>query len=342
MEVVPVVLNNVLYDTHLRTFHCSEKPPYPLKNFDVVFPFLPHMDVSGAYEVNRPTYITEYLHSCIGHAYIDITIPILSILHEYSPEILSKRGFQLFVLKDTFKEYTKEPAFIEVLDKWERKSVDFTGTYKGVYQHFHKCFSDVPIIFEKCCPRYIRFSTVIYGGNIDCQRALHNCNEKFLGRREVPVATDEQLIRWSAIGREAFSKYIQPSPKKGGTLLIARKDTRAFTGASLSKLALILDTEPVYLEEYSFQEQVQLFIDADIVVGAHGSGLCHLIWSAKGTRVIELFAGNDSRKRIFESLSKLCGFNYTRIECSEEETWDERIELPDWVLSKLQLTLSSS
>jgi len=342
MEVIPVVLNNVLYDTHLRTFHCSGKPPYPLKSFDLVFPFLPLTDVSDAYEINRPTYITNYLHTCIGHAYLDCTIPLLSILHEYSPEILSKRGFQLFILKDTFKEYTTEPALIEFFNECERKTVDFTGSYMGNYQHFHKCFSDAPILFEKSCPRYIRFSTIIYGGNEDWQRAFHNCNEKFVGRRNIPVATDEQLIKWNAIGAEAFSKYIQLSPKKGGTLLVARRGNRSFTRASLTKLSWVLNTEPVYLEEYPFQEQVQLFTDADIVVGSHGSGLCHLIWCAKATKVIEIFAGNDRRKRIFESLSKLCEFNYTRIECSEEDTWDDPIEIPESVLLNLQLMLSSS
>jgi hypothetical protein len=342
MEVIPVILNNVIYDTHLRRFYCSEKPPYPLRSFNLVFPFLPLTDVSGAYEVNRPTYITNYHHTCIGHAYLDFTIPLLSILYEYSPEILSKRGFQLFILKDSFKEYTTDPALIEFIDKWERNTVDFTGSYKGAYQHFHKCFSDSPILFEKSCPRYIRFSTIIYGGNEDWQRAFHNCNEKFVGRREVPVATDEQLMRWNTIGAEAFSKYIERSPKKGGMLLVARKETRAFARASLTKLSWVLNTEPVFLEEYSFQEQVQLFTDADIVVGAHGSGLCHLIWCEKGTKVIEIFAGNDRRKGIFESLSKLLKFNYTRIECSEEDTWDDPFEVPEWVISNLRLMLSSS
>jgi capsular polysaccharide biosynthesis protein len=103
----------------------------------------------------------------------------------------------------------------------------------------------------------------------------------------------------------------------------------------------MLDTAAVYLEEYTFQEQIQLFTDADVVVGAHGSGLCHLIWCTKGTQVVEIFAGNDPRKRIFESLSKLCGFNYTRFECSDEDTTEEPIDISP-ILSKLAITLSSS
>lgn len=45
----------------------------------------------------------------------------------------------------------------------------------------------------------------------------------------------------------------------------------------------------VKLEELSFIEQVSLFRNADVVVGPHGSGLGNLVFSPKGTRVIELF-----------------------------------------------------
>jgi len=45
----------------------------------------------------------------------------------------------------------------------------------------------------------------------------------------------------------------------------------------------------VNLEELPFIEQVSLFRNADVVVGPHGSGLGNLVFSQKGTRVIELF-----------------------------------------------------
>jgi hypothetical protein len=338
MEVTPVVLKDVVYDTHARSFHCSEKPTYPLKSFDHTIPFSSPRDVSGTYEVTRPTYVMNYLHSCIGHAYLDTTIPLLSILDEYDSEVLAKRGFQLFVLRDMFS--TTDPQLSAHLARWEKNTIDYsTGSYKGPYQHFHKCFSDSPIIFEKAFSthRYIRFSSLIFGGNIDWQRAIHNCEAKYPERKMVPVTSDEQISRWISLGKIAFSRYIgleKSVPSK--TLLIARKGTREFTGLSLRKLISILDTEPIFLEDYSFEEQIQLFSEAKLVVSAHGSGLCHLLWCS-GARVIEIFATDDSRKRIFQSLAEFLKLDYTRIECSQDErTTDEPIDVPDWALKNIE------
>lgn len=338
MEVRPVILKDVVYDTHTRSFYCSEKREYALKSFDQIIPFSKPCDVSGAYEVTRPTYVMNYLHSCIGHAYLDTTIPLLSILGEYDSEVLAKRGFQLFVLKDMFP--TTDPGLSEYLARWERNTIDYrAGSYKGPYQHFHKCFSDNPIIFEKAFSthRYIRFSTLIFGGNTDWQRAIHNCDAKYPERKAVPVVSDEQISRWIGLGKEAFSAYLglgTYTPSK--TLLIARKGTREFTGQSLRKLISILETEPIFLEDYSFEEQIRLFAEASLVISAHGSGLYHLLWCS-GARVIEIFATDDSRKRIFQSLGEFLKLDYTRIECSEEErTTDEPIDVPDWALKNIE------
>jgi len=344
MEITPEILKNVIYDTRSRIFYCSEKPRSPLRSFDRIYEFSSNQhDISDAYKVDRPTYITNYLHSCIGHAYIDTTIPLLSILYEYNPEILSKRGYQLFVLSDTFKEYTTDSRLIEHLDRWEQNTVDYSGYYRGPYRHFHTCFSDVPILFEKSFSthRYIRFSTIIYGGNIECQRTIHNCAEKYPNRRTIPIATDEQIEKWNSIGRDAFAKYIGLSiGERSRLLFIARRGTREFTQSSIHKIRSILESDPIYLEDYSFEEQIQMFAEATLVVSSHGSGLYHLIWCSPGTRVVEIFATNDSRKIIFQSLSKFARLNYSRIECSEKEIIsDNPIDLPDSCITQLSSAL---
>ncbi len=45
----------------------------------------------------------------------------------------------------------------------------------------------------------------------------------------------------------------------------------------------------VELENLSFSEQVNLFNNAELVVGPHGGGLANLVFCSKGTQVIELF-----------------------------------------------------
>lgn len=344
-----MILKDVLYDTSNRTFYCHEQPAHPLESAYKPMAFsrdIPVVSASEVYDVQRPTYVMGYLHSCIGHAYIDITMPLLSILHEYSPEILSARGFQLFVLKDTFLEHTNNTELIEFLSAWESKTIDFeNGYYKGAYSHFHKCFSDSPIIFEKtfaATRRYIKFDTMIFGGNSEFQRAIHNCELKYPGRKLVPVATDEQVLEWLRIAKAAFGRYLgvqekavtESSPR---IVCIARRGAREFVNADLRKLCYMLNVEPVFLEHYTMSEQVQICIDADIIISAHGSGLIHSAWCSPGALIIELFAmTNDYRKRIFEHFARVLNHRYKRIEVSKnEDTTDAPVEIPDWAIEEI-------
>jgi hypothetical protein len=357
MEVTPVILKDVLYDTSNRTFYCADEPAHPLKTDFTFMAFsrdIPDVSAGEVYVVERPTYVTAYLHWCVGHAYMDTTLPILSVLHEYSPEILSARGFQLFVLKDAYQEHTTDPEIIDFLTKWEPNTLDFeNGCYKGVYTHFHKCISDSPIIFEKVITetkRYVKFHTMIFGGNDDFQRSIHNCESKYPQRKLVPVATDEQLLKWSRIAKEVFGKYLGVQEKAAAAaasfpriFCIARRGYREFVNADLRKLCCLLDIEPVLLENYSMAEQVQMFIDADIIISAHGSALFHLPWCSPGTLIIEIFATtNDCRNRIYKSSSGVLGLNYKRMEISKNEgTTDAPVEIPDWAIEDIMAAVEA-
>jgi len=61
----------------------------------------------------------------------------------------------------------------------------------------------------------------------------------------------------------------------------------------------------VKLESLAFTEQVELFRDAEIVVGASGSGLANLVFCSKGTKVIELFPTStaDANFRLSRTLN---------------------------------------
>jgi len=45
----------------------------------------------------------------------------------------------------------------------------------------------------------------------------------------------------------------------------------------------------IFLEDFSFQDQVRLFHQAEIVISPHGAGLANLVFCRAGTKVIELF-----------------------------------------------------
>lgn len=347
METTPAILHNVLYDTHERMCYCLSDPPQPINTFNKTILFSRDVPLSNdIYYVKRPTYMTNYLHSCFGHAYIDHTLPLISILHEYSPDILAKRGFKLFVFKDTIKEQNSDPQLATYINTWEASMVDFAaGAYREPYSYFHQCISDAPILFEKTFTsnRYIHFDTIIYNGNVNEQRTIHSSNKRYPGRIPVAISTDKDVSEWVKIGKRALLSYLGLQRNCGTTLFIARRGFREFTIQSRNKISVLLDIEPTYLEDYSLPEQIQMFLDADTVIAAHGSGLYHLIWCKPGTRVIEIFGTNDSRKIMFESYANFLGLSHTRIECSTDERITEAaIEVPDWALALLTPSPSTS
>lgn len=46
---------------------------------------------------------------------------------------------------------------------------------------------------------------------------------------------------------------------------------------------------PIYLEDWTVAEQIQIFASAELIVGPHGAGLANLAFCQPGTRVIEIF-----------------------------------------------------
>ena len=72
---------------------------------------------------------------------------------------------------------------------------------------------------------------------------------------------------------------------------ISRKRTRGRNIINFSELETALqkhDVAGVELETLSFSEQIRLFRDANLVVGAHGAGLTNLLFCQPGTKVLEL------------------------------------------------------
>lgn len=80
---------------------------------------------------------------------------------------------------------------------------------------------------------------------------------------------------------------------KGERLYISRSDAKWRRVVNEEEIIDCLKREgfrPVYLEDVSFQEQLDLFSRAEYVVAPHGSGLANLLFAPAGVRVVELFA----------------------------------------------------
>jgi len=71
----------------------------------------------------------------------------------------------------------------------------------------------------------------------------------------------------------------------------------------------------VILEELSIEEQVSLFMNARIIIGQHGAGLCNILWIENPNSLIIEFPphGVDT----FMNMSKAIGFDYIRLKSTQ-------------------------
>lgn len=111
--------------------------------------------------------------------------------------------------------------------------------------------------------------------------------------------------------------YLDPDPGAEPTrrLYITRRragSRRLTNEAQLLDALEPLGFEAVDAELLSFDEQVEAYERAAVVVGPHGAGLANLVFCSPGTAVIELSAP-DYPQFSYEWLSSHCGLRYRSI-----------------------------
>lgn len=65
----------------------------------------------------------------------------------------------------------------------------------------------------------------------------------------------------------------------------------------------------IYAEDYSFEEQIALFQQAEAIVAPHGAGLTNMLFCQPGTKILEIFEPSTQR-RCYWSLARALGHDY--------------------------------
>lgn len=74
------------------------------------------------------------------------------------------------------------------------------------------------------------------------------------------------------------------------------------------------------LDNLSLKEQVALFSQVEIVVASHGEGLTNLVFSNKGTKVIEIFPSDPECSSCYVALCQTLDLVYSRIASGKEHS----------------------
>jgi hypothetical protein len=307
----PYVLHDVIYDPEKRRLHVPVLIPKDVCELPESLELTTELyddDVDMIIKIKEPTYSMNYFHHCFFHVYLDETLPVLSILHDIDKERLSAREFRLCSFK-----LMEEDIFMN-------KSLISDGIYKNDYKHFHMAMSKYPILHELKKPHH--FNTLILGGKYASQRSIHNHASIYPERyTDEPHANDEKRRYWLTVAKDILSKQLglkKPTKNtKTKVLVIGRRGVRALLPKTLCRLEIMLSERDdidfmgiYYLEDISLREQIILFQEADIIIGNHGSGLSHLIWSKPETKMFEIFVSIDDRAILFKYLCEFMNLDY--------------------------------
>jgi capsular polysaccharide biosynthesis protein len=115
--------------------------------------------------------------------------------------------------------------------------------------------------------------------------------------------------------RDSIVTSLHPKADESGSrrrIYISRKNAahrRIVNEQELIALLTLLDFEVIQTERLSFREQVAVFSQAEIIVGAHGAGFTNMLWSPRNTACFEIFEP-DSVRICYWSLSAALGHRY--------------------------------
>jgi hypothetical protein len=111
------------------------------------------------------------------------------------------------------------------------------------------------------------------------------------------------------------------------------KKRRVLNEKELAPILVDHGFEIVRPEELTYQQQVQLFYDASVVIAPHGAGLTNLLFS-KNCNVLELHPANLVKTHYF-LLSKGLGFKYTALIGSDGDTVEnysvDPLKIKEWL-----------
>lgn len=140
--------------------------------------------------------------------------------------------------------------------------------------------------------------------------------------------------------RDILGRCVQGRSSRGRRLYVARSDAPDRRVRNEDAIVEMLDGygfEPVAPAALTVSEQLSLFSEAEIVVGAHGAGLTNIVVAPAGCRVIEL-VGNKVVNPTYLVLTSLLGLPYVYVR--GRDVYRDLVVSPDDVRSAVEAAIS--
>lgn len=285
----------------------------------------------GAHCLSRDETIS--LCGSLGHTYsagVPLTFELGDKIHHL--EVLSCGIVRINRRECLYTDFGNRAATIDFTRPKHREDHVIALWSHASWLGFHHFLSEVT---PKIC-RIMEESGKDLGGAKLCFPMIHRRYEKellgMLGLR------DDQVIDSKAVGGviankltivpmsgwfkgnpnvDLLRKYLMPpATTKGPQLLyLARMGRRrCLNDAEIVKRCLDLGFTVVDESSRTIAEQIELYRDARVLAGPHGSAFTNMIWAQRGARIVEMIPSTFDVE-YHEHLSASLGHHHTKIAC---------------------------
>lgn len=247
--------------------------------------------------------VIETLHSCFVHALIDCIFPIFWAINDIKNHEINLHNIPLFISRRKIDLFQKQN--LPLINSNTKK-------YKGVYHNLISIIND-NYIFEHLIDdktAYFIKNCYFYIINDKWQRSPWNSINYYPDRNiniNNTIFSDTEIKNQIIKFRNLVLDKTNNNCNKGkGIILINRRKVNRNINNLLLPLTNILNKFDkfkgiIYLEDLTFQEQINIFINNNVIIGPHGAGMIHNIWSSNKF-VIEITFKNKNQDKMYKRI----------------------------------------
>ena len=248
-------------------------------------------------------FVIESLHSCFVHALIDSIFPIFWAINDIKNHEINLHNISLFISRRNIDLFQKQN--LPLINSNTKK-------YKGVYHNLISIINDNYIFEHLIDDKTAYFIKNCYFYIIDdkWQRSPWNSINYYPSRNiniNNTIFSDTEIKNQIIKFRNLVLDKTNNNCNKGkGIILINRRKVDRNINNLLLPLTNILNKFDkfkgiIYLEDLTFQEQINIFINNNVIIGPHGAGMIHNIWSSNKF-VIEITFKNKNQDKMYKRI----------------------------------------
>ncbi len=121
--------------------------------------------------------------------------------------------------------------------------------------------------------------------------------------------------------RDRFLNSIGKMPNSGTYIWISRQKSKKRKIANFQEIKEVINRngfQIVEFDELSFNEQLNISNNAEVIAGIHGAGLSHMFYSKNVKKIIEVRAFDDNKNNCFYSMASALNIDYYYFKCECE------------------------